>query len=270
LQGHLEASVITGITTNTGYLARLCGLASFVSGGVHTGLLEEEAATLLKMPAETPRLAGLAAIGVQIARESQAALTSKPFNTPDGWRLNGAPSLNVRFGLEGGPLHAALQSDETQLSARVDGDHAVVARRAIQSIKTAAGWTIKIGNTSKHAGNKAHETAVNILVDEAGAIVAEAGEVWQYPFIVSDASADGLDAVDELKATLPGKIAALTCVVGQSVKKGEVLVVLEAMKMEHSLGASRDGVVGEVMVSPGRQVRAGEVLVRLLPQEAAS
>jgi 3-methylcrotonyl-CoA carboxylase alpha subunit len=270
LREHLEASVITGITTNTGYLARLCGLKSFVSGGVHTGLLEDEAIALTKAPATSARLAGLAAIGVQIARELEAGPTPKPFGTSDGWRLNAAPALNVRFGLETGPVNGVLRSDDTQLSARVDGDHAVVSRRAIQPIETATGWILLLANPAPKGSNSDNNIAATLLIDRLGATVIEAGEVWLYPFPIADAASDALDAVDDLKATLPGKIAALNCNAGQAVKKGDVLVVLEAMKMEHSLAASRDGVVGEVLVAVGRQVRAGDVLVRLLSQDEAS
>jgi 3-methylcrotonyl-CoA carboxylase alpha subunit len=265
LAAHLQNRVTTGITTNIGYLARLCDLHSFASGGVHTGLLEDEAAALTKAPATTPRLAGLAAIGVQVVRELEAGQVPKPFGTVDGWRLNGPPSISVLFGLEDGPLRAELQCDDTQLSARVNGDHAVVARRNIHALQSPAGWTLLFG----HAALGQNDIAATLLVDPTGAQLIENGEVWRYPFIVADAASDALDAVDELKATLPGKIAALSCQAGDAVKKGTVLVVLEAMKMEHSLAASRDGVVGEVLVNLGRQVRAGDVLVRLLPEESA-
>jgi 3-methylcrotonyl-CoA carboxylase alpha subunit len=265
LAGHLQSRVLTGITTNIGYLARLCDVNSFASGGVHTGLLEDEATALTKASTTTPRLAGLAAIGVQVVRELEAGQVPAPFGTVDGWRLNGPPAISVLFGLEDGPLRADLQCDDTQISARVNGDHAVVARRNIHALQTTAGWTLLIG----HTGSSQNDIAATIMVDAIGAQLIENGEVWRYPFIVADAASDALDAVDELKATLPGKIAALNCQAGDAVKKGAVLLVLEAMKMEHSLAASRDGVVGEVLVNVGRQVRANEVLVRLLPEESA-
>jgi 3-methylcrotonyl-CoA carboxylase alpha subunit len=268
LRDHLEAKVTTGITTNTGYLARLCGLNSFVSGGVHTGLLEDEATALVKAPAHSARLAGLAAIGVQIVRELSAAPT--PFGAADGWRLNAAPALVVRFGLETGLLTAYLQSDETQLSARVAGDHAVVARRAVHEIQTQAGWTLLLANPSTAGSNRENDIAATLMVDDLGATLIEAGEVWTYPFPVADAASDALEAVDDLKATLPGKIAAINFKAGAAVQKGDVLVVLEAMKMEHSLAASRDGLIAEVVASVGKQVRAGEVLVRLAPIDGAA
>ncbi len=262
LSAYLEKDVTTGIATNTGYLARLCRADNFASGGVHTGLLEDEATVLGKADLNMPRLAGLAAIGVQIARECQAGSAPSAFQAVDGWRLNAKPRLSVQFVGDDGTIKADVESDDVQLSARVDGDHAVVSRRGFETLRTTNGWQIRFGTKS--------DMSTTVFVDPDGAALIEAGEVWNYVFPIADAGSDALEAVDELKATLPGKIVAVSCDVGAMVRKGDVLVVLEAMKMEHSLVASRDGTIGEICVSVGRQVRAGDVLVRLNPQEDAA
>jgi 3-methylcrotonyl-CoA carboxylase alpha subunit len=256
LSGALETKVTTGITTNIGYLARLLGVEGFVTGGVHTGLLEDEAPALAKAQATTPRLAGLAAIGVQIVREINAQNTLTGFGQADGWRMNAKPVLMVRFGLETGPLHAMLESDATQLSAQVTGDHAVVTRHLMTVTPRLDGHLVEIGPKGR--------SRVTIFVNEAGATLSEGGEVWTYPFLKADVATDALEAVDEIKATLPGKIAAVNVIAGAEVAKGDIIVVLEAMKMEHSLTASRDGIIEQVLVSVGRQVRAGDVLVRFV------
>jgi 3-methylcrotonyl-CoA carboxylase alpha subunit len=160
-----------------------------------------------------------------------------------------------------------LQSDDTQLSARVNGDHAVVARRSVHAMPSKGGWTLLLSNPTPTASTKGNDIAATILADHQGATLIEAGEVWTYPFAIADAASDALEAVDDLKATLPGKIAAINFDAGAKVQKGDVLVVLEAMKMEHSLTASRAGIIGAVLAGVGKQVRAGEVLVRLVPAE---
>ena len=60
---------------------------------------------------------------------------------------------------------------------------------------------------------------------------------------------------------MPGRVLAVRCATGDRVSRGQVLVVLEAMKMEHEVRAPGDGVVGRVQVEPGQQVNAGDVLV---------
>ena len=69
---------------------------------------------------------------------------------------------------------------------------------------------------------------------------------------------------------MPGLVRDVFATVGQEVKSGDRLAVLEAMKMEHALVAVRDGVVAEVLVAAGDQVDAGAVLIRLEePEDAA-
>ena len=71
-----------------------------------------------------------------------------------------------------------------------------------------------------------------------------------------------------IEAPMPGLVKVLLAKPGQEVKEGDRLAVLEAMKMEHSLLAARDGVVAEVLVEEGAQVTAGAALVRLEEAEA--
>ncbi|MBZ0124642.1 MAG: acetyl-CoA carboxylase biotin carboxyl carrier protein subunit, partial [Roseovarius sp.] len=82
---------------------------------------------------------------------------------------------------------------------------------------------------------------------------------------------DGLGAgdADLIEAPMPGLVKALDAAPGQSVAKGDRLAVLEAMKMEHSLLAPRDGVVAEVLAEAGTQVEAGAALIRLADEEGS-
>jgi propionyl-CoA carboxylase alpha chain len=65
------------------------------------------------------------------------------------------------------------------------------------------------------------------------------------------------------RAPMPGRVLSVATAVGERVTRGQVLVVLEAMKMEHEVRAPEDGVVAAVNVEPGRQVDTGDVLVVL-------
>ena len=67
----------------------------------------------------------------------------------------------------------------------------------------------------------------------------------------------------KVNAPMPGKILGVKVAAGQAVKKGDVLVVLEAMKMENEIVAPQDGTVASVNTSVGEQVEAGAVLVTL-------
>ena len=78
-----------------------------------------------------------------------------------------------------------------------------------------------------------------------------------------EAEAEALAGGDAVKAPMPGKVIALTVKPGDSVTKGQTVAVMEAMKMEHSLTAPRDGTVAEVGAELGAQVAEGTILVAL-------
>ena len=67
---------------------------------------------------------------------------------------------------------------------------------------------------------------------------------------------------------MPGLVKAVFVAAGQSVAAGDRLAILEAMKMEHTLTAARDGTVAEVLASAGDQVEAGAPLIRLEEDDA--
>jgi acetyl/propionyl-CoA carboxylase alpha subunit len=76
---------------------------------------------------------------------------------------------------------------------------------------------------------------------------------------------EGLAAGDDIRAPMPGKVLEVKAKAGQDVKRGDPLVVMEAMKMEHTLVAPRDGRVAEVSAAAGVQTTEGAVLVKLEP-----
>ena len=84
------------------------------------------------------------------------------------------------------------------------------------------------------------------------------------PGAASGAARDG-----SIRTPMPGRIVKVAAAVGQAVKAGDALVVLEAMKMEHALTAPYDGVVEAVLASEGSQVAEGVVVVRLSPQQGS-
>jgi 3-methylcrotonyl-CoA carboxylase alpha subunit/geranyl-CoA carboxylase alpha subunit len=75
-------------------------------------------------------------------------------------------------------------------------------------------------------------------------------------------SAKRSSGATDLKAPFNGKVVALAVQAGQAVRRGDTLVVLESMKLEHSLTAPRDAVVAAVTVVVGQQAGPGQMLVR--------
>lgn len=95
----------------------------------------------------------------------------------------------------------------------------------------------------------------------AVATVTQAPVQTAAPAQSAPAAAAGANAI---VAPMPGTINAVKVTSGQQVKKGEVLVILEAMKMENEIYADKDGKVGQVFVQKGASVQTGTALVEIL------
>ena len=226
---------VDGITTNAAFLQRCLLDADFQAGAVHAGLIGEKIATLASRADGRARAA--AALAAWMARPSR---DPDPWAQSDGFRVNAAPRRT-----------ATLEESGEALDLRLDGDPALylewLGEDVLQATYGRAPFQAQISASGAH---------VRVLI---------AGE--RYDFAPAGAHADfaGAEGGDEVKAPLPGRIAAVACAPGQAVKKGDPLVTLEAMKMEHALKAPRDGTIATVHATAGQQVREGETLVRLAP-----
>ena len=127
----------------------------------------------------------------------------------------------------------------------------------------AGGWILQSG----------HQVAqLQIAVDGDDVHIHLNGETYQLRFEhalqrlaqLSDAS-----ATDTIKATMPGSLVSLDVAPGDSVKKGQTLLVMESMKMETTIVAPRDGVIADVQVSPGQTFDKDAVLLSLQPETEA-
>ena len=90
-----------------------------------------------------------------------------------------------------------------------------------------------------------------------------------FEFTPALASAKGRDGNGRLTAPMAGRIVAVRARVGDDVVKGQILVILEAMKMEHEIKAPGDGVLGSVLVATGDQVEPKQILAMVIPPETA-
>ena len=117
-------------------------------------------------------------------------------------------------------------------------------------------------------------TAYDVVVEELGqgavaaAPVAAAPAPAAAPVAAAPAApaapkASGTEGSVKVTAPMPGKILGVKASVGQAVKKGDVIIVLEAMKMENEVVAPEDGTVASINVSEGASVESGDVLATL-------
>lgn len=111
-------------------------------------------------------------------------------------------------------------------------------------------------------------TAYDVAVEElgAGAVPAAAPKAVSAPVaapVPAAPKASGSEGSVKVESPMPGKILNVKASVGASVKRGDVILILEAMKMENEVVAPSDGTVASISVSAGDTVEAGDVLATL-------
>lgn len=107
-------------------------------------------------------------------------------------------------------------------------------------------------------------TAYEVTVEETGATnQAPVASASVAPKVAKTPKATGKQGSVKINSPMPGKILNVKAKEGDSLKKGDVIILLEAMKMENEIVASQDGVLASVNVAVGDAVEAGDVLATL-------
>ncbi len=236
LRAALAGCHVSGTVTNLAFLGALAGHAGFSVGDVDTGLIARDIDALTASPEITPRHAALAGM---------AALGLLETGAETGFTLWRALRRQVTLSWNG---------EEQLIKVRVlspDAQVWEIGEAEVKANRTGGQWQID--------GHLAAQVAVS-----GGRITVFDGYGLVFDLIDPLARAAGAQGDGNLvEAPMPGLVRSVDAIVGQAVAKGDRLAVLEAMKMEHSLLAARDGVVAEVLAAAGDQVEAGAALVRL-------
>jgi 3-methylcrotonyl-CoA carboxylase alpha subunit len=230
----LSATEIAGSVVNTAFLAALAADPDFAAGNVDTGLIGRRQAELTAPAATTPaHVAAAAAAAADIAVEPDAA---DPWAALAGYAHFQPLAKTIALSQGDEDIRARL-TVAANGNARIDmADASVVAPVAGGRFATAR-WP---GHITVFSGAAAHNFAI------------------PDPFAEAESAAAGGDA---LRAPMPGLVKLVRAAAGEAVKKGQPLLVLEAMKMEHTIAAPHDGVIDEI-VPEAAQVTDGAVLVR--------
>jgi len=259
LQRALADTAILGVTTNLAFLHRVIGEPDFAAGKIDTGFIERHHDTLLPSSRPLPDVALAAAALWRLTPRSAAAGADSysPWTRIDGWRLNGvaAPvSLHFRHG-----------ADDLSVEATADG----------------GGWKLQLGEYVCRAmagripdGRLAASvdgarSRVRVLEHDRELAVFLDGESWH--FTIADPLAPPPDAdvgAGRLTAPMPGRVIQLLVAPGEAVRQGQAMMVIEAMKMEHTIAAPRDGVVAAVHYAAGDPVEEGAELIALAEAKA--
>jgi 3-methylcrotonyl-CoA carboxylase alpha subunit len=254
---------IAGLVTNRDFLLRILRHPAFIAGEFDTGFIDRHRAELIPPPAPAPRRALAAASLALLLDQADAARDAaqrsddphSPWQRRDFWRLNG---------------------DTYQDLVWRDGE----ATRVVSAHRRGQGYRLDIDGESSLAAASRHgdgELALDLDGVRSAVTAARDGEMvtvvgddgtWRLAYVDRLAPrADEAVAGGRLTAPMPGKVAQVLAKPGSRVKRGQALMVLEAMKMEHTIAAPADGVIERVNFAPGDLVDEGAELIALTAEE---
>jgi propionyl-CoA carboxylase alpha chain len=239
----LARARIHGVTTNRDQLVAVLRDEEFLTGRVHTGFLEGRTGEKLTDPGWALR----AAVAAVAADERRRRGVQR--GIPSGWRNVVSQPQEMGFEVEGEQQSVAWLGGRDGV-AFPDSDTRVLAVEAgrvtleIDGIRTSA--DVLIDTSGLPGGREIH-------VDGPLGYV----RLREVPRFIDPAD---VVASGSLLAPMPGTVISVAVEAGQSVEAGQTVLVLEAMKMQHTVTAPQAGVVTEIDVRPGAQVASGEVL----------
>ncbi|MFN0025891.1 MAG: acetyl/propionyl/methylcrotonyl-CoA carboxylase subunit alpha [Acidimicrobiales bacterium] len=252
----LERTRIGGLTTNRDFLVATLRHPAFLDGDTTTDFIERHRPSPALVPSQEDRFvaATVAALWQAAQNRSQAAVLA---SIPGGWRNSVMPPQRFELATDATDATNATEEGNTLEYARQrDGSFMVTcgAARAAARVLSVQGSRIDIELDGRRLSASVATWAGAYLVDLPGGTV-ELRRADRFPQPDTSGPAGGL------VAPMPGKIIEVRAVMGDAVRAGQVLVIMEAMKMEHHLSASVDGTVTEVRVAVGEQVDNGAVLL---------
>jgi acetyl/propionyl-CoA carboxylase alpha subunit len=242
---------VHGIDTNVELLQAVLAHPGFVAGDFDTHFLERNADVLLADSGASLAWAAIAAaLHGEAARVAGRTLTP---HVPSGYRNN-------RFAPERVSYSGGERVVEVGYVAEAGGHFRVTVTGADMLFDRVRRVSIE-GARIVLEGSDGKRFAARVVIDDARAFVRIGGASLTLLELPRFPDRDAGSAVDGCVAPMPGKILKVLVEAGATVKAGETLVLMEAMKMEHAVKAPHDGIAKEVRARVGEQVDGGALLV---------
>ncbi len=257
MRSALEQFQVVGVSTNTEFLARLIACEAFAAADLDTGLIERNRTELMPAPAvagnEVLALAALAELlAIERRAKERAAGSADPYSpwgACDGWRLNqdnhhilvfrqGEREQAVTAHYRPGRFELELPGGRHSLTGAWQADGSLTAwleNAVLQANVVRSGQTLDVFFRGTRYQLELHDPALHEIETDAHG--------------------------GNLMAPMPGKIIAVLSTSGAKVEKGTPLIILEAMKMEHTIVAPGRGTVKEIHYKVGEQVDEGAELL---------
>ena len=240
---------LIGPVTNQAFLVDALAHSDFIAGEIDTNFIGDHQADLVPPVGAADTTTVRVALRFLLDERGQnktpsAGDTNSPWRATDGWRAN----LPAR--------------DRVELR---DGDEEI----SIDLINSGNGWRAVLPNIAKPMAIDPSPEGIEVYRDGHVLIISDGAQNHRLTHIVPLAEADrGEGAGGGLTAPMPGKVVQAMVATGDKVVRGQTVMILEAMKMEHAISAPADGIVADVFFAAGDQVDEGAELLRLAKDDA--
>ena len=252
----LAATQIVGVHTNVAFLSRLMGDEAFAQADLDTGLIERRRETLLPAPAPVMRESLLLATAAVLEQEKERD-SQDPWAERNGWRVDGKYARILSFQDAESVQDVVIEIVEGQLTLAVATHRATLELVAQATGSPSAQSVTLLTGTGRLAGTVVRQgTRMDVFV------MGKCETLFLKDALASAGQVEA-DHAGSLAAPMPGKIIAIEVQAGDKVKRGQALLVMEAMKMEHTIVAGADGIVESIYFGVGEQVAEGAVLISL-------
>jgi 3-methylcrotonyl-CoA carboxylase alpha subunit len=280
----LAQTRIVGLPNNAAFLRYILNTESFSKANLDTALIEHERDAIFNQQPLALSTLVVTAITQQLASEATTQ-GSDPFSKPTGFRAYSDYTRSF-----------SLVYDESTYTARMSNWHNASFSDSKKGVENLSSFTLviekEIANTQDNSNiNVAAQTETvyegqvsyvssdennHTLWLDGARINAQSWVNNETVYVFTDSGRDEITLVDimahvgeesaavgSLKSPMPGQVVAFKVAVGDTVKKGEPLAVIEAMKIEHTITAPTDGVVAELLFAVGDLVADGDELLRI-------
>ncbi|HKZ18605.1 MAG TPA: biotin carboxylase N-terminal domain-containing protein [Acidimicrobiia bacterium] len=246
----LQTARIHGPTNNRDLLVRILRHPEFLDGQTDTDFLDRNPPAELGVPLPTREECELGAVAAALAaasaRRDHAALLPA---LPSGWRNNPSQLQAVTFAQGDQEIRTRYRYEDERVTVEVDGRP--LPGIEVHEVNEDLVGLLVNGHLRRFA---VHRVGDVVHVDGPTGYV-RLREIPRFP----ESSID--EEAGSLHAPMPGRVIKVLVVEGETVAEGQALLVLEAMKMEHSLRAPHAGIVRDIRAGEGEQVAADQVLV---------
>ncbi|WP_180045944.1 MULTISPECIES: acetyl/propionyl/methylcrotonyl-CoA carboxylase subunit alpha [unclassified Acinetobacter] len=246
---------VDGLGNNIAFLDRLVLCDSFKNANLDTGLIQREEEFLLKPATELNSTLVVSAAFIELlSRLAQNPSASNPvWQTNAFWRLNLQSGQTIKFQCNDKTLNIQFAAQEHGFVAQYDGQTFELEGQLLDA------HTLQFKLAGKQQKLAFSQT-------EHGITLFQNGQSYKFTYLKPVFNQDDEQgAENNLTAPMPGVITQVLVAANDKVKKDDVLMTLEAMKIEYSIRAPHDGIVASSYFQAGDQVKAGDELVEFQP-----